>query len=58
MPKHVVRDYRSLTVEELRSTVREARRREVTAPYAKGRGSWKSFWQAAETELARRGSAI
>jgi hypothetical protein len=56
MPKYVVHDYRSMSVEELRATAREARHQENAARYAKGRRSWKGVWQAAEAELARRGS--
>ena len=56
VPKHLVRDYGSMSVEELRETARMARRQEQTAPYAKGRRSWKAVWQAAEAELARRGA--
>jgi hypothetical protein len=56
MPKRIVRDYRSMSREELRATAREAHRREETAPYAKGRRDWKQVWQAAEEELARRAS--
>jgi hypothetical protein len=43
-----------MTVDELRVTAREAHRREESARFAKGRRSWKSVWQAAEEELARR----
>jgi hypothetical protein len=57
MPKRIVRNYRSMSVAELRATAREARRREESAPYAKGRRSWKRVWQAAEAELARRENA-
>jgi len=56
MPKRIVRDYRSMTEQELRDTAREARRREKAARYAKGRRSWKSVWTAAEGELANRRS--
>lgn len=56
-PKHVVRDYRSRTVVQLRETVRVARQ-EATARYAKGRRSWKEVWLAAEAELAPRGPAV
>jgi len=52
--KRLVRDYRSMTAQELRATARDAHRREETARYAKGRRSWKSVWQAAEEELQRR----
>ena len=55
MPKRIVRDYGAITDDELRATAREARRREETAHYAKGRRSWKGVWQAAAEELARRG---
>jgi len=59
MPKRTVRDYRSMTDQELRATAREARRREETARYAKGRRSWRAVWTAAEEELAnRRASAM
>jgi hypothetical protein len=54
MPKRTVRDYRSMTDQELRATAREARRREETARYAKGRRSWRAVWSAAEEELANR----
>jgi hypothetical protein len=54
MPKKIVRDYRSMSLEELQATARDAHRREETARYAKGRRSWKSVWQAAEMELASR----
>jgi hypothetical protein len=54
MPKKIVRDYRSMSLDELRSTAREAHRREKSARYAKGRRGWKSVWQAAEAELALR----
>lgn len=54
MPKRIARDYRSMTDQELRATAREARRREETARYAKGRRSWKAVWSAAEEELANR----
>jgi hypothetical protein len=54
MPRRNVRDYRSMTEEELRATAREAHRREETAKYAKGRRSWKAVWSAAEEELANR----
>lgn len=57
MPKHVVRDYRSMSVEELRETARRAHNEEQSVRYSKGRRSWKAVWQAAETELARRGLA-
>jgi hypothetical protein len=56
MSKRIVRDYRSMSGDELRATARDAHRREETAPYAKGRRSWKRVWQAAEEELARRAS--
>jgi hypothetical protein len=49
-----LRDYRSMTEEELQATARQAHKQEETAPYAKGRRSWKSVWQAAEEELRRR----
>jgi hypothetical protein len=52
--RKLVRDYRSMTTEELRAAAREAHRREETARYAKGRRAWKSVWQAAEDELRRR----
>jgi hypothetical protein len=58
MPKKIVRDYRSMTIDELRATAREARERERSARYAKGRRGWKSFGQAAEAELARRENGI
>lgn len=54
MPGRIVRDYRSMTDQELRATAHEARRREETARYAKGRRSWKAVWSAAEEELASR----
>ena len=54
MPKRNVRDYRCMTEEELRAIAREAREREETAKYAKGRRSWKAVWKAAEEELANR----
>jgi len=57
MPKRTVRDYRSMTDQELRATAREARRREETARYAKGRRSWKAVWTAAEEELANRSAS-
>ena len=56
MPKRTVRDYRSMTIQELRATARDAHRREDSAPYAKGRRAWKSVWVAAEHEIARRES--
>jgi len=52
--KNLVRDYGSLTEEELRATGRHAHRQEENARYAKGRRSWKLVWQAAEEELRRR----
>jgi hypothetical protein len=52
--KRLVRDYRSMTLQELRATARDAHRREENARYAKGRRSWKSVWHAAEEELRRR----
>jgi hypothetical protein len=54
MAKKIVRDYGSMSLDELRATAREAHRREQSARYAKGRRGWKSVWQAAEAELARR----
>ena len=54
MPKRIVRDYRSMTEQELSATAREAHRREETARHAKARRSWKSVWSAAEEELANR----
>ena len=57
MPKKIVRDYHSMSVDKLRATAREAHRREMSVRHAKGRRSWKSVWQAAEGELARRGLA-
>jgi len=57
MPKGVVRDYRSMTEQELRATAREAHRREETARFAKGRRSWKAVWSAAEEELANRAAS-
>jgi hypothetical protein len=54
MPKKIVRDYRSMTAHQLRETARDAHKREARSPYAKGRRSWKSVWQAAEEEPLRR----
>jgi hypothetical protein len=52
--RKLVRDYKAMTVEQLRATAMEAHQRERTAPYAKGRRGWKSVWLAAEEELQRR----
>jgi SAM-dependent methyltransferase len=49
-----VRDYKAMTAEQLRATAKQAHKRELAAPYAKGRRGWKSVWQAAEEELQRR----
>ena len=54
MPKKTVRDYRSMTKDELRATAREAHQREETTRYAKGRRAWKAVWSAAEEELENR----
>jgi hypothetical protein len=54
MAKRIVRDYRSMTIEELGAAVREAKSREKAARYAKGRRGWKQAWQEAEQELLRR----
>jgi hypothetical protein len=52
--RKLVRDYKEMTVNQLRATAKEAHQRERTAPFAKGRRGWKSVWQAAEEELQRR----
>lgn len=54
MSKRIVRDYGTMTQQELTAVAREAHRREQTARYAKGRRSWKAVWRAAEAELANR----
>jgi hypothetical protein len=54
MPKKTVRDYRSMTKDELRTTARKAHQREETARHAKGRRAWKAVWSAAEEELENR----
>ena len=52
--RKLVRDYRAMSIEQLRATAKEAHRRERIARFAKGRRGWKSVWQAAEEELQRR----
>ena len=44
-----------MDIEELRVTVGEAKSREASARYSKGRRMWKRAWQEAEQELVRRG---
>jgi hypothetical protein len=52
--RKLVRDFKAMTVEQLRATAKEAHQQERTAPYAKGRRGWKTVWQDAEEELLRR----